>query len=180
MGKSERTAYTFFRELPVLLVLAVLIAFVLKAYIVQPFWIPTGSMEKTLLPNDRVLALKFIYKFSEPKPGDIVVFIPPKYRATTKRDYIKRVIAVGGQKIKIVDGKVYVDGKLLNEPYLSSKDVDSGSMKEITIPKDKVFVMGDNRQNSMDSRVFGPANKTEIIGKAVLIYWPPNRIGLLR
>lgn len=178
MEKSrERTLYSFFRELPVLLVSAVIIAFLLKAYVVQPFWIPTGSMEPTLMPNDRVLALKFIYKFTDPKPGEIVVFVPPN---ENQRDYIKRVVAVGGQRIKIVDEKVFVDGKPLSEPYLSANSFDSGNLREITIPPGKVFVMGDNRPNSLDSRVFGPVDKERIIGKAFIVYWPLNRIRLLR
>lgn len=177
MKSRERTFYSFFRELPVLLVSAVIIAFLLKAFIVQPFWIPTGSMEPTLMPNDRVLALKFIYRFTEPESGDIVVFIPPN---DTQKDYIKRIVATGGQKLKIVDGKVFVNGKPLSEPYLSVNAFDSGNLKEIRIPSGRVFVMGDNRPNSLDSRVFGAVEKERIIGKAFMIYWPLTRIRLLR
>lgn len=177
MPRHRDSFYAFFRELPFLLVVAVLIAFFLKAFIIQPFWIPTGSMIPTLMPNDRVLAVKFIYRFTEPKPGDIVVFLPPNGES---KDYIKRVIAVGGQTIAIKDGKVYVDGKPLNEPYLSPELYDSGSMDELKVPEGHVFVMGDNRPNSLDSRVFGPVPVSTIIGKAVLIYWPPSRIRLLR
>lgn len=169
--------YTFFRELPFLLVVAVLIAFLLKAFIIQPFWIPTGSMMPTLMPNDRVLAVKFIYSITEPKPGDIVVFLPPNGES---KDYIKRVIAVGGQSVSIKDGKVFVDGRPLNETYLSPEYFDSGSMEEVEVPEGYVFVMGDNRPNSLDSRVFGPVPVSTIIGKAVLIYWPPSRIRILR
>lgn len=177
MKSKERTFYSFFRELPVLLVSAVIIAFLLKAFVVQPFWIPTGSMEPTLMPNDRVLALKFIYRFTEPKPGDIVVFIPPN---DTQKDYIKRIVAIGGQRIKIIDGKVFVNGKPLPEPYLSVDTFNSGNLREIKIPPGKVFVMGDNRPNSLDSRVFGPVDKEKIIGKAFMIYWPLTRIRFLR
>lgn len=77
MEPQRRDLYTFLRELPVLLVAAVFVAFVIKTFVIQPFWIPTGSMIPTIMPNDRVLALKFIYRFTEPKPGDIVVFHPP-------------------------------------------------------------------------------------------------------
>lgn len=177
MSPRRDSFYAFFRELPFLLVVAVLIAFFLKALIIQPFWIPTGSMIPTLMPGDRVLALKFIYRFTEPKPGDIIVFLPPNGES---KDYIKRIIAVGGQKVSIKDGKVFVDGKPLSEPYLSPEYFDSGSMDEVVVPEGYVFVMGDNRPNSLDSRSFGPVPGSTIIGKAVLIYWPPSRIRLLR
>lgn len=177
MEPRKGDIYSFLRELPFLLVAAVIVAFLVKTFIVQPFWVPTGSMIPTILPNDRVLAIKFIYKFTDPKPGDIVVFLPPN---GDQKDYIKRVIAVEGQKVKIKDGLVYVNGKPLREDYLSEDNFDSGSMPEIVVPEDHIFVMGDNRPNSLDSRVFGPIKKDMIIGKAVLIYWPLNRIRLLR
>ena len=177
MEEIRQSLYRFFRELPLLLVSAVIIAFLLKAFVVQPFWIPTGSMIPTLMPNDRVLALKIVYRFTDPQPGDIVVFLPPNGES---KDYIKRVVAVGGQSIKIVDGKVFVNGKPLSEPYLSPEYCDSGTMKEIKIPEGYYFVMGDNRPNSLDSRVFGPIPRSAIIGKAVVIYWPLDRIRLLR
>jgi signal peptidase I len=176
MQKEQDAIYSFFRELPLLLVAAVLVAFILKTFVVQPFWVPTGSMIPTIMPNDRVLALKFVYRFAEPKPGDIVVFLPPNGE---NKDYIKRVIAVGGQRIKIVDGIVYVNGKPIRESYLQPDYFDSGNMPEIVIPKGYVFVMGDNRPNSLDSRVFGPIHVKSIIGKAVLIYWPLNHLKFL-
>jgi signal peptidase I len=173
MKAKEAGLYSFLRELPLLLVSAVLIAFIVKAFVAQPFWVPTGSMIPTIMPNDRVLAVKFIYRISDPKPGDIVVFHPSN---GDTRDYIKRVIAVGGQTVRIKDGLVYVDGKPLKESYLSEEYFDSGSLDEIRVPDGYVFVMGDNRPNSLDSRVFGPIPEDKIIGKAILIYWPLNRI----
>lgn len=176
MQPHRRDLYTFLRELPLLLVAAVFVAFLIKTFVVQPFWIPTGSMIPTIMPNDRVLAVKFIYRFTDPKPGDIVVFHPP---FGEKKDYIKRVIAVSGQKIKIEDGVVFVNGRPLKETYLPEDLADSGSMPEMVVPENHVFVMGDNRPNSLDSRIFGPISKDTIIGKAVVIYWPLNRIRLL-
>ncbi len=174
--RNESSLYSFFRELPLLLVAAVLIAFLLKAFVIQPFWIPTGSMIPTIMPGDRVLALKFVYKFKDPEPGDIVVFLPPN---GDNRDYIKRIVAVGGQRIKIVDGVVFINGKPLKESYLSPDYFDSGNMQEIKVPEGHVFVMGDNRPNSLDSRVFGPISVKKIIGKAVIIYWPLNHFAVL-
>lgn len=176
MEQRDGSLYAFFRELPALLVSAVVIAFLLKMFVVQPFWIPTPSMEPTLKVGDRFLALKFVYRFSDPKPGDIVVFVPPNEKSL---DYVKRVVAVGGQRVKIVDGVVFVDGKALAEPYLAPESSDSGSMEEVAVPRGTVFVMGDNRPNSLDSRVFGPVDSSTIIGKAVFIYWPLSRIGFL-
>lgn len=176
MERTEGSIYSFFRELPILLVAAVIVAFLIKTFVAQPFWVPTGSMIPTIMPNDRVLALKFVYKFTDPKPGDIVVFLPSNGE---NKDYIKRVIAVGGQRIKIKDGLVYVNGRPLKEDYLDPGYFDSGSMEEILVPKGYVFVMGDNRPNSLDSRIFGPIKKDQIIGKAVLIYWPLHRIKIL-
>lgn len=176
MKDKRNTLYAFFRELPTLLVTAVIVAFLLKAFVIQPFWIPTGSMIPTLMPNDRVLAEKISYYFREPRPGDIVVFLPPNGE---KSDYIKRVVAVEGQKIKIEDGKVFVNGKSLKEPYLSDRFDNSGNLQEIVIPDDMVFVMGDNRPNSMDSRVLGPISEEKIVGRAFMIYWPIGRIRFL-
>lgn len=176
MDKKSDSLYSFFRELPLLLVAAVVVAFLLKTFIVQPFWVPTGSMIPTIMPNDRVLALKFVYRFTHPKQGDIVVFLPPNGE---NKDYIKRVVAVSGQRIKIIDGVVYINGKPLKEDYLHPDYFDSGSMPEVVVPRGHVFVMGDNRPNSLDSRVFGPIPEESIIGKAVMIYWPLNRIRFL-
>jgi signal peptidase I len=176
MTKERESSFTFFRELPLLLVTAVIIAWVVKSFIIHPFWIPTGSMEPTLMPQDRVLVNKFIYKFTQPKRGDIVVFIPP---GDSGKDYIKRVIGLPGETIEVKGGNVFINGKLLEEPYRISAP-DRSNYGPLKIPKDHIFVMGDNRPNSADSRYFGPLPINRVIGKAFLIYWPPWRIRLIR
>ncbi len=133
-------------------------------------------MEPTLFPNDRVIALKFLYRFGDPRSGDVVVFIPPN---ESTRDYIKRVIAVGGQTVKIESGVVYVDDEVLGEPYIGERK-DLSNYGPVSIPDGDVFVMGDNRPNSLDSRVFGPIPEDSLVGKATIIYWPPSRIGIVR
>ncbi len=167
---------SFLRELPVLVVTAVVVAWLVKSFIIQPFVIPSGSMEPTLVPGDRVLVTKFLYRFRDPQPGDIIVFIPPN---DATKDFIKRVVAVGGQKLEVKSGKVYIDGRSAQEPSAATSG-DLSNYGPLVIPAGSVFVMGDNRPNSMDGRVFGPIKTDKILGEAFTIYWPPDRIHWLR
>jgi signal peptidase I len=160
----------------VLLVLAAfLLATALKTWVVQPFYIPSGSMEPTLAIGDRVLVNKFIYRFTSPKRGDVVVFESPE---GPKTDLIKRVIATGGQTVQIKDGYVSVDGTKLDEPYVAKDRRDNYTSPTPTkVPQGYVWVMGDNRGNSADSRVIGPQPLSAILGQAFTIYWPIQRFG---
>ncbi len=175
MQDREGSLLSFLRELPFLIILAVVIAWFVKSFIFQPFYIPSGSMEPTLLPQDRVIVNKFIYRFRPPQKGDIVVFVPPN---DLKRDYIKRVVAVGGETLEIIENEVYINGKKIVEPYRINSS-DFSHYGPIKVPKNCVFVMGDNRPNSLDSRVFGPLKTSQILGKAIAVYWPPWRIKIL-
>lgn len=162
-------------ELLVLVAVAVGAAWAITTFLVQPFIIPSTSMENTLLVGDRVLVSKFAYRFGEPRYGDVVVFTSPE---DGKTDLIKRVIAVAGQTVDVQDGRVIVDGKPLTEPYVnpdfqSHYDADEA----VKVPAGTVWVMGDNRANSKDSRYIGPIATSKIRGKAFAIYWPPSRIG---
>lgn len=199
--KERGGALQFLKELPVLVIVALGIALLIKTFVVQAFFIPSGSMENTLMIGDRVLVSKFLYRFTEPKFGQVVVFVSPYgERApeidrgpvgnflngiaeglglkSTEKDFIKRIIATEGQTIQVKDGAVHVDNRKLSEPYLhdSSPLPDYGPTK---VPEDRVFVMGDNRNNSQDSRVFGPIPKSSILGRAFVLIWPPNRFELL-
>lgn len=167
---------SFLIELPVLIIVAVILAWVIKMVIVQPFFIPSGSMEPTFYAGDHVLVNKFIYYFTEPKSKDVIVF---EYPVDPNKDFIKRVIAVGGDKVKVEVGKVFVNGKELNEPYIPEKK-DGSNYSSRKVPKENVFVMGDNRTSSFDSRFWGFLPRKKIIGKAFFIYWPINRIGFVR
>lgn len=169
---ADEGAYTFLRwliELVLLVAIAFGVAYVLKVFVVQPFYIPSGSMEPTLMPGDRILVNKFVYRFHEPDVGDIVVFVAP--RDTAKRDFIKRVVAVGGSEVAVRDGRLVVDGEPREEGYVIAQG-DHSDYGPLKVPSDSVFVMGDNRANSSDSRVFGPLPKKSILGKAFIIYWP--------
>ena len=161
-------------EWGVVIVAAFLAAAVLRATVVQAFSIPSVSMEKTLLIGDRVLVNK---RNRAAHVGDIVVFKrPPGEEASTIKDLIKRVIAVRGQTVSARDGHLFVDDKEVNEPYLAP-GTRTVMDESVTVRCDCVFVMGDNRTQSRDSRFFGPIKKSSIIGHAYFRVWPPSRFG---
>ncbi|MCU1352806.1 MAG: signal peptidase [Acidimicrobiales bacterium] len=170
---------------------AVLVALVVKTFLFQAFWIPTGSMEKTLVRGDRVLVNKLAYKFHDVHRGDVVVFErPATFEDNSVKDLIKRVIGLPGEHLAIHDGRVYVNGRQLDEPYTSGQATDyhacgAGDVRGIdtpqgmTVPQGTVLVMGDNRNNSSDGRCFGPLKTNLIVGRAFLIIWPPSKIHTL-
>jgi signal peptidase I len=154
---------------------------VVKPLVVEPFYIPSESMVPTLRVGDRVLVNKFIYRFSEPQRGDIVVFRSVEGGG---EDLIKRVVGLPGDKVELRHGKLFLDGQQHNEPYVVNKSCVRGMPKTcsygpVTVPKGDYFMMGDNRAKSADSRFFGPVPKKAIIGEAFLRLWPPSRVGLL-
>lgn len=163
-------------------VLLVLVAFALaqgiKTFLIQPFVIPTGSMLPTIQLNDRVLAEKISFRLGEkPEPGDIVVFDDPTGQHP---QLIKRVIATEGQTVSVKDRSVYVDGEKLDESYVYGKPSDPGPVPLPTVvPAGAVWLMGDNRPFSGDSRFFGPQPVSKVRGKAFWTYWPPKRFGAL-
>jgi signal peptidase I len=164
-------------ETAVMIALAFLLAQGIKTFVIQPFVIPTGSMEPTIMTGDRVLAEKITVRFRDPLQGEIVVFDDPTGRHP---QLIKRVIAVGGQTVDIRDGSVLVDGVALQEPYVHGKVSDPGTVPlPVTLAPDEVWLMGDNRPNSGDSRFMGPIPESMVRGRAFAIYWPTSRIGSL-
>jgi signal peptidase I len=176
--REERSSFArWLLEFVVLVGLAFILALLIRTFIVQPFYIPTGSMTPTLDVGDRVLVNKFVYRFASPAPGDVVVFDAP---GDTDTDLIKRVIAVEGQTVEIVEGRVLVDGVEIEEPYLNPSGADTWSLAEpFRVPDEHVWVMGDNRANSSDSRVFGSLHESALLGEAFAIYWPlSNASGL--
>ncbi len=166
-------------ELVAMVGTAFVLALAIKTWVVQPFIIPSGSMIPTLEINDRVLVNKFIYHFRQPERGDIVVFSNPQYDPVVKT-LIKRVVAVGGDTVDIKDGKLWVNGKPVNEPYVHGLPTNPTVVKmPVKIPAGNVFLMGDNRTNSQDARWFGPQPVTRIEGEAFCIYWPLSGIKAL-
>src|SRR2546429_1420005 len=202
-AKSSDGGMGFLRELPVLVLVALAIALVVKSFVVQAFYIPSASMEDTLLINDRVLVSKFVYRFKDPRPGDIVVFVAPASAQTgppppgglrgllnslreslglpsSQRDFIKRVVAVGGDTVQVKDLTLYVNGRARAEPYIH--DHNPASMGDFPstgapyrVPANSLFVMGDNRGDSQDSRFFGAIPKSSVVGQAFLRIWPIGR-----
>ena len=162
--------------LVILVVSFVLVFGFVRPFVVEAFWIPSASMVPTLKYGDRVLVNKFIYRFTEPERGDIIVF---KSVQGDDQDLIKRVVGVPGDEITVRRGRLFVNGEPQREPYVNKKFPDRSFYAPTTVPKDHVFAMGDNRANSQDSRVFGPVPKENIEGEAFLRFWPPDRIGLL-
>ena len=154
----------------------------IKAFLFQAFYIPSDSMVPTLQKNDRVIVNKLSYKLHPVHRGDIIVFKSPPGVDPSVKDLIKRVIALPGETVEgRSDGHIYINGKRLNEPYLPKGQPPGQSFDAIKVPADSYWVMGDNRQNSFDSRFFPDhfIRKKDIIGRAFVRIWPLNRLGIL-
>ena len=162
--------------LVILLISFALVFGFVRPFVMEAFWIPSGSMIPTLEIGDRVLVNKFIYRFTEPERGDIIVF---RSVDDPDEDLIKRVVGLPGDEIAVRRGRLLLNGEPQKEPFTNKKFPDRSFYARTTVPKEHVFVMGDNRGNSADSRVFGPLPEKNIEGEAFLRFWPPHRIGLL-
>jgi len=158
------------------IVVALVLALIIRAFIIQVFYIPSGSMEPTLKIRDRIIVNKFIYRFREPERFDIVVFrYPGRKPGEPKRDFIKRVIGLPGEKLVIKEGIIYINGKAIKEVHPMNRDY--SNYGPISIPADNYFVMGDNRPNSADSRVWGFVPEENIAGPAFIRIWPLTKLG---
>ena len=155
-------------EIVVIVAAAFVIALLVQAFVVKPFTIHQVSMRPTLEEGDRILLNRLVYHFREPARGDVIVFHSP---INDTEDLVKRIVGVAGDRVAVTGGKLYVNGVAQDEPYLLEQDF-SGEMAETLVPSEEVFVMGDNRNNSGDSRLFGPIPTTSIIGNAFVVYWP--------
>ena len=192
---EEKTeTWSFLKELPFLIVGALIVAVLVKSFLVQVFWIPSGSMEETLQVGDRVIVNKLAYRIGDPGRGDVVVFEPETFEAeslfakisrnllesvglrTPESDLIKRVIGLPGETIEVTNNQVLINSAPLAEPYLPSEITMRDFGPEV-IPLDSYFVMGDNRNSSRDSRIFGAIERDRIVGRAFSVVWPPSRWG---
>lgn len=174
------------------IVVAFLLAVVIRATIAEARFIPSGSMIPTLEIGDRLIVEKISYYFSPPKRGDVIVFYPPNpgHEPQNGKDrffrwlgftrdaaYIKRLIGLPGETVSVQNGLVLINGQPLDEPYIQTPPFDE--MQPTLIPENNYFMMGDNRNNSRDSRVWGTLPKENIIGKSRFRFWPFSRVGLL-
>lgn len=187
---------SFFRELPGLILVAFVLALLIKTFLVQAFYIPSASMVPTLEVGDRVLVNKLVYDFGEPQRFDIIVFEDPNavepdrgffeglwnwlteglgFATEAEQDFIKRVIGLPGDELEIKEGHVFINGEPIEEP--PGVRVGQDTFEPVTVEPDKVFVMGDNRANSSDSRsLLGQIPYDKIVGKAFVLLWPPSRV----
>ena len=180
---SASSGLQLVREWVTVLVVALVIAITVRSLILQQFYISGPSMEATMFQDNRVLVNKLSYRLHDIHRGDVVVFdrVTVDGQVVQHDDLIKRVIALGGEKISIKDCKVFIDGELLPEPYLNDYDLAQTvvedrcrvpMMDEMIIPDDQLFVMGDNRPQSFDSRMFGTIEQNLVVGRAFVIIWP--------
>jgi signal peptidase I len=201
-AKSGKGGLSFVRELPFLLLIAFILALLIKTFLVQAFYIPSGSMVPTLEVGDRVLVNKVVYHLHPPRRGDIIVFSDPHPAASAHRnvvsaffhwlteglgvstspdkDFIKRVIGLPGEEIEMKNCVVYINGKALHEPYLDGRKFSNCQYGPHQIPADSLFAMGDNRDDSNDSRYqLGNIPEGKVVGRAFVVIWPVSRLGLL-
>ena len=176
-----KSGVTFIFDFLETIVVALSIFVVIYLFIVQPHEVKGSSMEPSFQNNEYIITDKVSYRFGIPERGDVVIFKAP---VNPEVDYIKRIIGLPGESVMVQNGRVFLDGKILNEPYLADLTpvFPGGFIKEgvtITVPENHYFVMGDNRPHSSDSREFGPVDKKLFIGKAVFRYWPINDLGLI-
>jgi signal peptidase I len=183
LEKKEKKKSSTLQEIAswcVTLLLAIVLALVLKNFVIINATVPTGSMEHTIEPGDDLFGLRLTYKFSEPQRGDIIIF---KYPDDETQKFVKRVIGLPGETVTITDGKIYIDDSTtpLEENYLKEEWVRSTGPYVFEVPEDGYLVLGDNRNDSLDARYWENTyvTKDEIIGKAYMIYYPFNRFGSL-
>ena len=198
-SESKSTNYkaknkSILREWIESIIIAFILAMIIRTFIIQAFKIPTGSMRPTLLEGDLILVSKFTYgakipftdlslpAFAQPQRGDVIVFVYPE---NPKKDFIKRLAATAGETIEINNGTIYINDHPLIDPmfsrrYYYNRGQFAGEGTKIVVPKDNYFVLGDNSASSQDSRYWGFVPRKNILGKAVLIYWPINRIRIIK
>ena len=184
---------SWFGELARTIGLSIVLALGIRTFVAEARWIPSESMVPTLIINDKLIVDKVSYRFNDPQRGDIVVFLPTdtikKNDPTLKDAFIKRLIGLPGDKVELRNGRVYINNKPLPENYLGEGQLTSIDVctsidqpylsKPVTVPPNSYLMLGDNRRNSYDSRCWGTVPRDHLIGRAVVRFWPPDRIGQL-
>ena len=176
-GEERESSSGFHRELRVWardLVVALGLAMIIIVFFYQPVKVEGTSMAPLLSDQERIFINKFVYHFEPIGRGDVVVFWYPLDRT---KSFIKRVVGLPGDEVELRRGRVYINGKTLEEPYVPSQYIDTAAYGPVQIPRDEYFVMGDHRISSNDSRIFGPVPSAFIYGKAVFAYWPWTQFG---
>jgi signal peptidase I len=171
-SESKTNVLTWIRDL----VVSVAVSVFIIVFVYQPVKVEGTSMMPGLDDQERIFINKFVYHWESVERGDVVVF---HYPNDPRKSYIKRVVGVAGDRIRIDEGRVYVNGKLLREPYVFDNYRDDRSYPDIVVPPRSYFVLGDHRNLSSDSRDFGPIPENAIYGKAVFVYWPMDKVGKL-
>src|SRR5215471_15086351 len=158
------------------LLFSIAISLFIILFVYQPVKVEGGSMEPGLQDQEQIFINKLAYRLGDIQRGDIVVFHYPR---DTRKSFIKRVVGLPGDRVRVFDGQVYLNGKLIPEPYVPEEYLDSRSYPEVKVPADSYFVLGDHRCMSNDSREIGPIQRNYIYGKAVFGYWPMEKVGVL-
>lgn len=196
-SEPKRKALPFWLELPLLVFIALIVAVIIKTFLIQAFWIPSSSMEDTLQVNDRVLVYKLAYRIGDVDRGHVIVFDDPRGPAedgesifaaarrnvaeavglsTPRSEFIKRAIGLPGETVEVRENSVLVDGVPVDEPYLKAGSV-MADFDAVTVGPGELFVMGDNRNASQDSRFFGTISADTVVGRGFVIIWPLSRWG---
>lgn len=157
------------------IVVSLAIILPIRYFLIQPFYVEGASMEPSYSPREYLIIDEISYRFTEPKRGDVVVF---RYPRDPKQFYIKRIIGLPGETIEVQDGSVLINGEVIEEEYLSELYLSNDSERSVSLDAEEYYVMGDNRANSLDSRVFGPVTERFLIGKVWLRGWPLDKIGV--
>ncbi|MGC5017878.1 signal peptidase I [Micromonospora sp. DT47] len=185
--QTEKPRSSFWKELPILLGVAILVAVLVRSFVLQTFFIPSASMENTLKIDDRVLVNKLVYDFRSPHRGEVVVFRAPTEWNPDGEDYIKRVIGVGGDHVVCCDAqdRLTINGKSLDEPYIYPGNKPANQEFDVTVPDGRLWVMGDHRQESGDSLQHwqqpdpnidsATIPEDRVVGRAFTVFWPVDR-----
>lgn len=172
--KNRKIAYEYLDSF----IIAGVTALILIHFVVRTFFIPSTSMVPTLVKKDYIMVNELVYRFKQPERRDIVVFHPPPSAHAEGKDFIKRVVAKENDEVEVKDGKLFINDVPQEEPYIN--EAPGYVMEKRKVPEGHLFVMGDNRNNSDDSHIWGFLPKRNVVGKAFVIFWPPQRIRILR